>query len=860
MARPRILFLDAYDSFTNNIVSQLTTLLDADVKVLRIDDPLFDPSSPGFRDAWRTELRHFDALVCGPGPGSPLIESDVGLMKWVWGLGSEVLPVLGICLGFQSLLCHFGGGIRRLRGGLHGMIREIQYRGSGDDRVDGDIFEGVENFRATLYHSLCVDVGQDLVASPRWPEARWRSFNQCPDMIPLAWTEEARADGVERILMAVRHRGLPFWGLQYHPESVCTDPAGQGVIKNWFREAQRWNREHGRTTDPGKPLAHFCVSPSHLGAVERRRREAGAPLESNWMNGGTSLSDYALDCTLAWKTIDLPKHVTVPDLVEILSTDDDQIVLDSSNCNISLPKSAVDVRGRYSVIALDVRHALQLRYRAGDDHLVVQIPAETAPERVAFRDHYDSFWKFVSDFLGRRRMSAPEGYESPFLGGFMGYVSYEMGLHDLDVPLAKDRSLERPDVSWVWVTRSLVVDHVKGIAHVQQLRPSDGSDRSWKHTLLLEKEEGERWIDSVVDRLRASDIWEQPPHTNGVEASTNGHPVANGAKPAGSHGSLGINLPSKTEYMAKVRECQDYIAQGESYELCLTNKVHITRPRYPSAPNGNGTTPNPLKTNGHSTLDTSPWDLYKSLRKRQPAPFGSYLRLGPTTFLSSSPERFLSCSSTGVCSMHPMKGTAKKSDAVRTLADAEKLLRVPKEEAENLMIVDLVRHDLHSVCGPGNVEVPRLMQIEEYASIFQMITVVKGVLPRESERGREYTALDALSASLPPGSMTGAPKKRSCEILQGIEGNRERGVYSGVTGYVDVTGKADWSVNIRCLFRYDDECAPNCDGRCEEGCKTGEVWHVGAGGAVTTLSTPEGECEEMFTKLEGSLGLFGVRG
>lgn len=842
MARPRILFLDAYDSFTNNIVSLLATALDADVKVLRIDDRRFDHSSPRFGDAWRGELRHFDALVCGPGPGSPACEADVGLMNWVWGLGNEAIPVLGICLGFQSLLCHFGAGIRQLKGGLHGMIREIQYRRSGQS-AEGDIFAGVQPFNATLYHSLCVDIGQDDAPPSEWQERKWRPFSRCPDVVPLAWTEEMREDGAERILMAAKHRELPFWGLQYHPESVCTESPSKRVIWNWFQEALRWNRDHGRTTDPGDPLAHFCVTPNHLSSVAAKQRETSTLAAEKWMDAGSRLSRYGLGCSLDWKTIEQPKHVTVADLVESLSTpSDDQIILDSSNCNIPLPKSAVDVRGRYSVVALDVRHALQLRYRAGDDGLEAEMPGEGLSEHVPLQGHYEGFWQFASDFLSRRRITPPEGYESPFLGGFMGYVSYEMGLYDLGIPQSKSRSASRPDVSWVWVTRSLVVDHVKGVVHIQQLRPAENSDWNWKNSLLLERPEGEQWTDAVADRLRTLDLWKCPSHTNGTNPSTNGHHAPE-AVPADS---LHINLPSKEDYMAKVEQCQDYIAKGESYELCLTNKVHITLPKPQSKPNG--VTTNAPGTNGHFPQDTTPWTLYKSLRKRQPAPFGSYLRLGPTTFLSSSPERFLSCSRGGVCYMHPMKGTAKKSDAVRTLADAEALLRVPKEEAENLMIVDLVRHDLHSVCGPGNVDVPRLMQIEEYASVFQMITVVKGTLPRTEEGDPGYTALDALSASLPPGSMTGAPKKRSCEILQGIEGHRERGVYSGVTGYVDVSGKADWSVNIRCLFRYDDE---------REG---GETWHVGAGGAVTTLSTPEGECEEMFAKLEGSLGLFGVRG
>ncbi|KAK8113089.1 Aminodeoxychorismate synthase [Apiospora sp. TS-2023a] len=226
--------------------------------------------------------------------------------------------------------------------------------------------------------------------------------------------------------------------------------------------------------------------------------------------------------------------------------------------------------------------------------------------------------------------------------------------------------------------------------------------------------------------------------------------------------------------------------------------------------------------------------------------------------------------------MRPMKGTVRKSGAVAMLAQAEQILHVPKEEAENLMIVDLVRHDLHSVCGPGRVTVPQLLKVEEYASVFQMISVVEGQLPATvsspsnndknvvdttttttSSRMNHYTGLDVLAASLPPGSMTGAPKKRSCEILQGIEGGShhgERSLYSGVVGYMDATGRGDWSVTIRSLFRWDDETTtppPNQP----DGPET-EVWRIGAGGAVTALSTPEGETEEMLVKLKGPLGIF----
>jgi para-aminobenzoate synthetase len=175
-----------------------------------------------------------------------------------------------------------------------------------------------------------------------------------------------------------------------------------------------------------------------------------------------------------------------------------------------------------------------------------------------------------------------------------------------------------------------------------------------------------------------------------------------------------------------------------------------------------------------------------------------------------------------------------------TLARAQEILNTPKERAENLMIVDLIRHDLHRLLG--KVDVEKLMVVEEYKTVYQLVSVISGTLPEDKlETG--ITGFDVLARSIPPGSMTGAPKKRSVQILQQLEGDdRERGVYSGVAGYWSVCGAGDWSVVIRSAYRYDDE-------------GEGEWW-VGAGGAVTALSTPQGEWEEMCVKAESTVGAF----
>ena len=857
-SRPRILFLDAYDSFSNNITALLTTLLDVDVFVLPIDSPLLDPKSPDFQKRWLHELSHYDAVVCGPGPGSPDNAADVGLMRHVWPLGdADSLPVLGICLGFQSLIAHCGGTVKRLQRGLHGMVRDVLHH--EEQQVNqktravsptDDIFNGVQSFKATLYHSLCGDIGQHAIPPNEWNDARWDALPTCPDAVPLAWVEEEREDGVERVLMAVKHRTKPFWGLQYHPESVCTETEGNQVIVNWFSRAQSWNKARGRVARSGNVLARNATKPSLLSQLSPSARSS-----LGWWEGEYAHPEYH------HTMIPLPHGVRVPDVVEALALEDtERLILDSANAASATARA--DVRGRYSIIAADLDQALRVEHRVGDGYATVKVGGgklrRGMETQVSLLGYGGTIWSLVAMLHEERQLntlgSAPE---IPFLGGFMGYVTYEQGLEDIGVSLKDRSSRPRPDLCLVWVTKSVVIDHVLGVVYVQQLRPQTSA------------EDADTWVEDTTVRLLSSRQFHgsSPLGQTGPgsrQPETPQHP---------SNSSTSIQTPLPDDYETKVALCQDFIAAGDSYELCLTDQTKIIRPLsddlMTSAPRSKG-------SRHQEALASVPssWELFKSLRARQPAPFASYLRLGGATLVSASPERFLQYDRDGRCSMRPMKGTVRKSEegqegGCATLAEAERILHVPKEEAENLMIVDLVRHDLHGICGPGNVTVPHLLKVEEYQSVFQMITVVEGQLPKSEPQQQKYTGLDVLAASLPPGSMTGAPKKRSCEILQHIEaGSSERSLYSGVVGYMCVTGRGDWSVTIRSLFRWDDEqmaVEPVVDeGRrgsgSEDDVERFETWHIGAGGAVTILSTPEGEREEMFTKLAGPLRVFADSG
>lgn len=833
---PRILFLDAYDSFTNNIVSLLRDALGADVQVHVIHMDLrtlhSDPTPDWTTEQFHARLASFDAVVCGPGPGSPLCAADVGAFRHLWDLPRRsAVPVFGICLGFQSLVEHFGGRIRKLRRGLHGMVRSIEHKGLEPAAGYADIFQNVSPFNATLYHSLCADIGQDEIGDEQWPFAKWQAPSMAHELIPLAWVTELENDN-ERVLMGARHASLPFWGVQCHPESICTDSiAVHGILRNWFDQATKWNEINGRKRQAWTlPLVHSgslesASASATLAACGPSERDLAA---ARWLNALRSgLASQGTKPGYVCRQLKLPDGVDAADVAEMLGQGSSEtILLDSSSAKNGDPLA------RNSIIALDVDEATRLEYHVRDDYVTFRRPASKTPggrsEEVqeipldGTEDDPMAVYQIMSEYWKARKLDDAKNDGLPaFKGGFMGFVTYEMGLSTLSPgAVSAHRGHHRPDLVMAWISNSVVLDHKTSTAYVQSLTTED-CDGSW--------------VDDIVEKLQNSAVWHNPGSRRVVSRPKGTFTPEELWDDVAGRGSdrLSITVPDSKKYEDNVRDCQYAIKEGHSYELCLTAQTTMTRP--------------PVE---NRNKERSPWEMYRTLRSRQPAPFGSFIRLGGATLVSCSPERFLSTDRDGLCRMRPMKGTVRKSAAVSTLAAAEKILHIPKEEAENLMIVDLVRHDLHGVCGPQNVTVPDLLKVEEYATVFQMVTAVHGQL-RQTGGPRALNGIDVLAATLPPGSMTGAPKKRSCELLRVIEPG-ERSVYSGVVGYFDAQGQGDWSVTIRTMFHWDDEMAPGADGEAEER----EVWRIGAGGAVTILSTPEGEREEMFTKLFGPLGTF----
>ena len=266
---------------------------------------------------------------------------------------------------------------------------------------------------------------------------------------------------------------------------------------------------------------------------------------------------------------------------------------------------------------------------------------------------------------------------------------------------------------------------------------------------------------------------------------------------------------SDERYIEMIRECQAAIVEGEAYQLCLTTEASVD-------------------------VHPNPFEAYLALRRSSASHHGALVRIGEVALLSASPESFLHISPSGEIESKPIKGTRPRGDtAAEDAALRAELLASEKERAENLMIVDLMRNDIARVSDVGSVSVPSLLAVESYAHVHQLVSTVRGQL------AAGLSPLDAVIACFPAGSMTGAPKQRATEILDGLE-QRARGIYSGAFGYFAADGTIDLAMVIRSIV-LDPAGAT-----------------VGSGGGITALSVPDEELAEVRLKAAAVLAVLGA--
>lgn len=412
-----------------------------------------------------------------------------------------------------------------------------------------------------------------------------------------------------------------------------------------------------------------------------------------------------------------------------------------------------------------------LRYRVGSGKVSVEGPSAE-----------NSLPGSIFDVLPHRLAAhRSECVDLPFdfVGGYVGYFGYEL---KADCGSSNTYVASHPDAIWMFVERYVVVDHHAKKTYVVALSADDE----------VACEAAEAWLIATVRRLDCVG-------RAGVDSGNTGAAVATGLLES-------LLVRDRSTYLADIDRCLSMLEAGESYEICLTNVLHLPPP-------------------------SDPLGFYLRLRASNPAPHAAFLRFGNLSIASASPERFLRVGADRTVETRPIKGTSRRdSDPVTDHHLRETLATSVKTQAENLMIVDLLRNDLGRVCDVGSVEVPAFMQVESYATVHQLVSTVRGRLRPDVD------AVECVRACFPGGSMTGAPKLRTMEILDRMEG-RARGVYSGALGYFSASGSADLSIAIRTAVIDAD------------------LMSVGAGGAIVLDSQPDAEFDEMLLKAAVASGV-----
>jgi anthranilate synthase component 1 len=378
-----------------------------------------------------------------------------------------------------------------------------------------------------------------------------------------------------------------------------------------------------------------------------------------------------------------------------------------------------------------------------------------------------SLLEFLRDDLAANRVETPG---DGFALGWVGWIGYESRFETMGVP--RTRTSPYPDGAFLFLDRAIEFDHGTGVVTLLQLR----DDAVWRA-------EVERRLRSAV------------------------HPSV--PEPVGAPYLHARWRDSDSDYLAKIRACQERIAAGDAYLLCLTNEATVD------------VAPDPFAT-------------YLSLRSASPTHHGALLRVGDLSLLSASPEQFLSVSPYGVVESRPIKGTRPRgASPEEDAALAAELTTSEKERAENLMIVDLMRNDIGRVSEIGSIEVPSLLSVESYAPVHQLVSTVRGRL------APGLVPMDAVVACFPAGSMTGTPKSSAARILDELEA-APRGIYSGAFGFFGLDGRVDLAMVIRSIVLGPHGAS------------------IGAGGGITVLSDPDEELAEVKLKAAALLSALGA--
>ncbi|MEV0402940.1 aminodeoxychorismate synthase component I [Actinoallomurus sp. NPDC050550] len=801
----RTLLIDNFDSFTYNLFHLLAEVNGRPPVVVHndVDWSTLDP-------------RDFDNVVISPGPGRPDRERDFGVCARA--IREWDLPLLGVCLGHQGMCELLGGVVEHAPEPVHGRPSAIHHTGR-------DVFAGIPSpFTAVRYHSLAVTSVPD-------------------EFEPVAWT----ADGV---LMGVRHRTRPLWGVQFHPESIGTE-YGRELLANF--------RDLSGPSLPGpgsRPIPAVAAAPR----PESVPADAASSSEPVPVDAAAPRPESVPGDASAPRPESVPVDAAVPRSESVLG-----------RAAVPRPEAAVPVDAAVSRSAspyrLEVRRLDQVpdpetAYRelfagrprnfwldgaagaeVGSRFSIMGDGTGPLAEFVTYRTRERTvrvhradrpvelvsgpFLDYLDARLRERALPPDERLPFDFALGYVGYLGYEL---KAETGAAAVYDAPTPDAALLFADRAVVIDHVADSCFLLCLGEGDDDPRA------------AAWLDATEARIRrlpaggvhrppAPDLMSppadrlssaaevEPSAADGLSSAADVVPsAADRVPPApGRVPSVPGHAPAvsyalrhgEEAYLKRIAECHQEIRDGESYEICLTNMA-VTRAAV-----------DPLRT-------------YGFLRRISPVPYGALLDFPGVAVLSASPERFLKVGADRVVESKPIKGTRPRGATPEEDAALRRDLRdSAKDRAENLMIVDLVRNDLGTVCEVGSVHVPRLFAVESFAPVHHLVSTVRGTLRPG------VSAVDCVRAAFPGGSMTGAPKLRTMEIIDRLE-EGPRGVYSGVLGWFSLNGAADLGMVIRTIVI------------------TPEAVGFGVGGAIVAASDPAAEFEETLVKSRAMAAALGL--
>lgn len=459
--------------------------------------------------------------------------------------------------------------------------------------------------------------------------------------------------------------------------------------------------------------------------------------------------------------------------------------------------------GPYSFLLESVeggQHIARYSFLGSDPYLVLRLDAGKAQATQAgykqtfnYDDPLVALGTYLSDYRPVRLPGLPR-----FVGGAVGYFGYETVSYFERLPVPNGCDYSMPEGFWMFVDTLLVFDHLQHKIRVVSHVHLDADDLEAEYQRAIER------IDALVERLRGplpAGARLEPHQPAAPHAPPRNYEPHSYAPPTSAAGATSDRLSSNVtpqQYEAFVRRAREYIAAGDIFQVVPSQRFR-------------------------RATSADPLTIYRALRTINPSPYMFYLRTGEGDLVGASPELLVRVQE-GEVLTHPIAGTRRRGrDLAEDAALAAELLADEKERAEHLMLVDLGRNDIGRVSQPGSVHVPEFMFVEKYSHVMHIVSHVAGSLRPD------LSALDALRACFPAGTVSGAPKIRAMEIIAELEATR-RGIYAGCVGHVGFNGDLDTCIALRTMVVQDG------------------VAYIQAGGGVVADSDPAAEYHESCNK------------